>query len=236
MGGRSQPEAVPAARQNLVGFEPTHTSTKLVRALEIVALDDLSLGYLDVRMPDGTVRQVNVPRDLARRGTPVPGDRLIIYRDGYVSWCPKAVFEGGEYRAVGVAANPAVPHLAGLTFGEALEALKAGARICRAGWNGKSMWLALSGPLQGREIPAESFWSLHNAEFARRNGGSATVLPCITMKTATGEILMGWLASQTDMLADDWMLVEHGGASIEETPRVPRFEGAASVEVVPPAA
>lgn len=34
------------------------------------------------------------------------------------------------------------------------------------------------------------------------------VLPSITMKTATGEILMGWLASQTDMLAEDWHVVE----------------------------
>ena len=69
------------------------------------------------------------------------------------------------------------------------------------------MWLALSGPLAGREIAAESFWSKPCSEFARHNGGSATVLPCINMKTATGEILMGWLASQSDMLADDWMVV-----------------------------
>ena len=46
------------------------------------------------------------------------------------------------------------------------------------------------------------------AEYARKNGGSAVVLPCITMKTATGEILMGWLASQTDMLAEDWSVVQ----------------------------
>ena len=69
------------------------------------------------------------------------------------------------------------------------------------------MWLALSGPLAGREIAAENFWSKPCSEFARLNGGSATVLPCINMKTATGEILMGWLASQSDMLADDWMVV-----------------------------
>ncbi len=70
------------------------------------------------------------------------------------------------------------------------------------------MWLALSGPLEGREIAFENFWSKPCSEFARRNGGSATVLPCINMKTASGEILMGWLASQTDgQLADDWMVV-----------------------------
>lgn len=94
-----------------------------------------------------------------------------------------------------------------LSFGAALMALKAGDRIAREGWNGKGMWLSLSGVLGGRPVAAENFWSPHNAEVARRNGGLATVLPCITMKTASGEILMGWLASQTDMLADDWMVV-----------------------------
>lgn len=93
-----------------------------------------------------------------------------------------------------------------MNFGQAIEELKAGYRVARAGWNGKSMWLALSGD-GVRNIPASSFWSPLNAEYAREQGGSAKVLPCITMKTAGGEILMGWLASQTDMLAEDWMRV-----------------------------
>ena len=114
---------------------------------------------------------------------------------GYVSWSPAEQFEKA-YR----------PTVA-LTFGLALEALKMGKKVARAGWNGKGMWLSLS--CHGsREIPAENFWSPHNAEFARQNGGKATVLPSITIKTATGEILMGWLASQTDMLAEDWRIVE----------------------------
>lgn len=101
----------------------------------------------------------------------------------------------------------------GLSFGDALKALKAGQRVARTGWNGKGMWLSLSCAPGGdaaagrREIAAENFWSSNNSEYARKNGGSAVVLPCITMKTATGEILMGWLASQTDMLADDWMVL-----------------------------
>lgn len=93
-----------------------------------------------------------------------------------------------------------------MDFGDALRALKDGQRVARAGWNGKGMWLALS--CNGtRQVPADGFWSAHNAEHARENGGTATVLPSITMKTATGEILMGWLASQTDMLAEDWQVV-----------------------------
>lgn len=116
--------------------------------------------------------------------------------DGYVSWSPVAVFDNA-YRL----ANR-------LTFGQALEALKVGHRVARSGWNGKGMWIALSGPLEGRNIAFENFWSKPCSEYAREHGGSATVLPCINMLTATGEILMGWLASQTDMLAEDWTVLD----------------------------
>lgn len=111
-------------------------------------------------------------------------------------------------------ARPGADHFGGcpaeegrsLSFGDALVALKAGKRVARAGWNGKGMWLALSCG-ETREIPAASFWSPHNRAHAEAQGGTAKVLPSITMKTATGEILMGWLASQTDMLAEDWCVV-----------------------------
>lgn len=96
-----------------------------------------------------------------------------------------------------------------MDFGDALRALKQGKRAARSGWNGKGMWLSLSGsPDAARKIPASAFWSKNNADYAEERGGSASVLPCITMKTATGEILMGWLASQTDMLADDWTILD----------------------------
>ena len=118
----------------------------------------------------------------------------VVYPDGYVSWSPKDVFEDA-YRET-----------SGLTFGLAIEALKLGQKVARAGWNGKDMWLSLS--CNGaRRVPYQAFWSPHNAEHAKQQDGYATVLPSITMKTATGEILMGWLASQTDMLAEDWSIV-----------------------------
>lgn len=114
---------------------------------------------------------------------------------------PMVVYAERERLAAGASAvAPA------LDFGDAIRALKAGHRVARAGWNGKGMWLSLS--CDGtREVPAENFWSPHNAEHARQSGGAATVLPSITMKTATGEILMGWLASQSDMLATDWVVL-----------------------------
>lgn len=93
-----------------------------------------------------------------------------------------------------------------MNFGQAIEALKDGKKIARAGWNGKGMWLAYSPG--SKALPAERFWAGPNREYAHANGGTADVLPCITMKIATGEILMGWLASQTDIFAEDWQTVE----------------------------
>lgn len=121
----------------------------------------------------------------------------VVYPDGYQSWSPKDVFEA------------AYQPITAMSFGHAIAAMKDGHRVARAGWNGKGMWLSLSGPAKtARQIPADAFWSKNNAEYATEQGGYASVLPCFTMKTATGEILMGWLASQTDMLADDWQIVE----------------------------
>jgi hypothetical protein len=121
----------------------------------------------------------------------------VIYPDGYTSWSPKATFEAA-YREVNEGK---------MTFGLALEALKKGLKVARIGWNGKGMWLSLSGR-RSHKVHAEDFWSENNADYAHEQlDHYATVLPCITMKTATGEILMGWLASQTDMLSEDWVIV-----------------------------
>ena len=83
-------------------------------------------------------------------------------------------------------------------------------RSCRAlsrRWRRRS---SLSGSTtEPRNIAFENFWSKNASEWARtENGGGAEVLPCILMKTADNCILMGWLASQTDMLAEDWLIVE----------------------------
>jgi hypothetical protein len=92
----------------------------------------------------------------------------------------------------------------GNDIGWAVGALKAGHKIARRGWNGRGMWLALSPG--NKALAADNFWAGPNRDYANENGGTAEVLPSITMKTATGEILMGWLASQTDLLATDWEL------------------------------
>jgi hypothetical protein len=92
------------------------------------------------------------------------------------------------------------------TFGQAIEALKEGKRVARQGWNGKGMWLALS--VGTPQLPSDKFWNPHNRRFAEENGGTAEVLSVITMKTADDKILMGWLASQTDMLSEDWCILD----------------------------
>lgn len=92
-----------------------------------------------------------------------------------------------------------------MNFGQAIDAAKSGARIAREGWNGKGMWLAYSPGHPA--LPADKFFAGPNRDFAEANGGTAEVLPSFTMKTADNKILPGWLASQTDMLADDWVVV-----------------------------
>ena len=87
-------------------------------------------------------------------------------------------------------------------FGWAIQAMKRGEKVCRSGWNGKDMWVALGSGQD--DLPAESFWNKHSKAHAESNGGKANVLPYILFKTAQGDILMGWLASQTDILSEDW--------------------------------
>ena len=88
-------------------------------------------------------------------------------------------------------------------FDEALQLLKQGKRVQRDGWNGKGMWLAHQEGYP-RGIPI-------NANTARATGlPEGTVckfLPYIMMKTATGEFVP-WLASQTDLLAEDWRALD----------------------------
>jgi hypothetical protein len=94
----------------------------------------------------------------------------------------------------------------GQPYEVALTALKAGYRVTREGWNGKGMWLCMG---EGQQCHAEQFWNKHTRQFAFDIGGYADVLPYIVMKTADDKILMGWLASQSDQFATDWIILEN---------------------------
>ena len=103
------------------------------------------------------------------------------YEEDYISWCPKEVFEKHNRLCNG------------MTFGQAIEALKQGKKVSRQGWNGKGMYLFLA---------KDYTHTLYDAPDGQYNFN-----PEIVMKTADNK-LVHWLASQTDMLSDDWVIVE----------------------------
>jgi hypothetical protein len=85
-----------------------------------------------------------------------------------------------------------------MNFGEALQALKDGKKVERSGWNGKGMFLYY--------VPAAEYVSV--TEIAKQTFGSTVPYGAyIAMKTAQNNVVP-WLASQTDMLAEDWQIVE----------------------------
>jgi hypothetical protein len=104
----------------------------------------------------------------------------VLYPDGYESWSPKHVFEEA-YRLT-----------TNMDFAGALFFLKAGKRVAREGWNGKGMWIVLIHP--------------GNAMYTV-GGCGLPMQPCIGMKTAQSNMQPGWLASQADLLAEDWRVL-----------------------------
>lgn len=109
--------------------------------------------------------------------------------EGYISWSPVGVFDRAYRRCDR------------MTFGLAIEALKQGHKVARSGWNGKGMWLVLVHP--------KDDLTEHRREYAIF-GMTSEVGPClpwIGMKTADNKFVP-WLASQTDILAEDWGIVE----------------------------
>ena len=110
----------------------------------------------------------------------------VVYPDGYESWSPKDVFEAA-YRET-----------SGMNFGLAIEAAKIGKKIARAGWNGKNQYVELG------------------HDFSYIAPGGIPVRPVQHLDIGSQALVfvgtrgrqVGWLASQADMLADDWMIVE----------------------------
>lgn len=74
-----------------------------------------------------------------------------------------------------------------MTFGDALIGLKNGLKVSREGWNGKNMWIALQTP----------------------DVNSKMNLPYLYISTVNQK-LVPWLASQTDILSDDWIAFKEG--------------------------
>lgn len=109
----------------------------------------------------------------------------VVYEDGYESWSPKEVFEEAYRRTDG------------MNFGLAIEAAKMGKKIARAGWNGKDQYVEL-----GTDFQYDTIGGNGSVVYHEDIGSQALVF------VGTRGRQVGWLASQADMLADDWVIVE----------------------------
>jgi hypothetical protein len=108
----------------------------------------------------------------------------VVYPDGYVSWSPKDVFE------------EAYKETDGLTFGLAIESMKIGKRVRRKGWNGKGIFIEL-------QRPDEHSKMTHPYIFIDTTGLQ-------TDNAYAPKNRVPWHASQTDMLSEDWEVVDDG--------------------------
>lgn len=107
------------------------------------------------------------------------------YPDGYESWSPKEVFDEA-YRPTDA-----------MTFGLAIEAMKAGKKVARAGWNGKNQHIELASCISYKSPEGQLVNVNHDAI------GNQAVAFC-----GSSGVQMGWLASQADMLANDWKVID----------------------------
>ena len=90
-----------------------------------------------------------------------------------------------------------------MDFGQAVRVVKNGIRVCRSGWNGKGMWLGLVHPDDDDIVPPRPTYAVAGIAGYATNG----CLPWIGMKTADNKFVP-WLASQTDVLAEDWQIAD----------------------------
>ena len=86
------------------------------------------------------------------------------------------------------------------SFGDAIRALKRGGKVARSGWNGNGMWVALIGALSYEIAPGILDNNIENP-------CNPKLSPWIGMKAADGTFVP-WLASQTDILAEDWQSID----------------------------
>lgn len=88
-------------------------------------------------------------------------------------------------------------------FGHVIRAIKDNKKACRQGWNGKDMWLELikacDYQIDGHNLPIK--------QIINKGESTQSLLPFIMMKTADNKYVP-WLASQTDVLAEDWIILD----------------------------
>ncbi|MBA8881711.1 DUF2829 domain-containing protein [Phyllobacterium myrsinacearum] len=101
-----------------------------------------------------------------------------------------------------------------MNFGQAIEIVKRGGKVAREGWNGKRMFVFLhpgSAPRATQVKPVspdlDLIAGIDKNHFETGAEGSTIRLPSLGLRTVDGSMLIGWLASQTDVLAEDWQEV-----------------------------
>lgn len=103
----------------------------------------------------------------------------------------------GDWEVIEDEEHPYIDEVPLYSFGEAIKYLKKGKRVAREGWNGKNQYIELATAISYKTPTGE----IVNCEHAAI-GNSAIAF------VGTSGVQMGWLASQADMLAEDWMLVD----------------------------
>lgn len=103
-----------------------------------------------------------------------------------------------------------------MTFSEALQKMEAGAFVAREGWNGKNQFIFM---VEGVTVPritlnrrttsAIRYWDKLNHLDTEEEHSRVDIAPYIAMINVQGELVRGWLASQTDMTADDWYVRDY---------------------------
>lgn len=109
---------------------------------------------------------------------------MVQYEDGYESWSPKDVFDKA-YRRIDY-----------MTFGLAIEAMKKGLRVQRKGWNGKNQYIELAMKVSYMNPDGD----IVNVDHEQMGNKAIAFV-------GTSGVQLGWLASQADMLSEDWQVV-----------------------------
>lgn len=117
---------------------------------------------------------------------------------GYVSWSPKEQFENA-YRASG-----------SMSFGHALTLAEAGAKIARRGWNGAGQFVVVMGALYLPPFNTQGTDRKVNDRTAKWIGEDTPLdsQPYFALKNAQNKWQPGWVPSQGDLFAKDWMIAE----------------------------
>ena len=114
--------------------------------------------------------------------------------------------------------------LENLSFGAALEVAKVGGRIARQGWNGKGMFVFMrpadelnvefvidkvkSLPQSVKDYYLQDIINENGERVPTEENDTIKFTAYLCMKAADGTIVNGWLASQTDMLSNDWCILD----------------------------